>query len=172
MPRELERVCPRCEYRTTRSVASCPSCELPLREQDRTWTEQRRAVRVALPPGIQGELGPSVTVTVLDLSPLGARLAHLEPLLPEQSYVLTVALPEAAPLRLPGRVVWSRAQPFEPEPGRTGWIYHSGVEFRGVPASVARDLAVDLERVATGHDGSASGTVAPRAGSLQEDSPP
>lgn len=157
----LERVCPRCAYLTTRPVDRCPICDVPLRQQERAWTDPRRAVRVPLPPGVHGELNGQVPVTVLDLSPLGARLEHAEPLLPKHPYLLTFALPEAAPLRLPGSIVWCRAHLFEPESGETRWLYHSGLEFQDVPPAVAHDLSARLHRVAGG-PGSLPGTVALR----------
>ena len=155
----LERVCPRCAYRTTRPVDLCPICDVPLRHQERGWADARRVVRVALPPGVQGALDGQVAVTVLDLSPLGARLEHAEPLLPEQPCHLTFALPEAAPLRLPASIVWSRAHLFEPGCGEAKWLYRSGVEFQDVPPTLARDLGAYLGRLGSG-PGSLPGTVA------------
>ncbi len=157
----LERVCPRCAYQTTRPVDRCPSCDVPLRHQERGWADARRAIRVSLPPGVQGDLNGQVAVTVLDLSPLGARLEHAEPLLPAQACLLTFALPEAVSLRVPASIVWSRAHLLEPTSGETRWLYHSGVEFREVPPTLARDLGAYLNRVAGG-PGSLSGTVAIR----------
>ncbi len=132
-------------------------------QQERGWVDGRRVVRVQLPPGaVQGELDGQVAVTVLDLSPLGARLEHAEPLLPAQPCLLTFTPPEAAPLRVPGSIVWSRAHLFEPEAGQTRWLYHSGVEFQDVPPALARDLGAYLARLGNG-PGSLPGTVAPRA---------
>ncbi len=159
----LERVCPRCTYRTTRPVERCPVCDVLLHQQERGWADARRVVRVQLPQGgVQGELDGQVAVTVLDLSPLGARLEHAEPLLPAQPCLLAFALPEAAPLRLPASIVWSRAHLPEPGSGETKWLYHSGVEFRDVPPTLARDLGAYLARLGNG-PGSLPGTVAPRA---------
>ncbi len=146
----LERVCPRCTYRTTRPVERCPVCDVPLGQQERGWADARRAVRVQLPQGVQGEVDGQVAVTVLDLSPLGARLEHAEPLLPAQPCLLTFAPPEAAPLRVPGSIVWSRAHLYEPEPGQTRWLYRTGVEFRDVPPTLARALGAYLARLGNG----------------------
>jgi hypothetical protein len=108
---------------------------------------------------VQGDLNGQVPVTVLDLSPLGARLEHAEPLLPRHPCLLTFAVPEAAPLRLPGNIVWTRAHLFEPESGETKWLYHSGMEFHNVPPGVAQDLGAYLHRVAGG-PGSLAGALA------------
>ncbi len=97
-----------------------------------------------------------VTVTVLDLSPLGACLEHAEPLLPGQPCRVTFAQPERASLQLPARVVWCRAHACEPEEGRPEWSYTSGVEFRDVPPTAARDLGAFLDRVKDGDAGSVS----------------
>ena len=141
----LERVCERCSYRTTRPVPICPICEVPLRHEKQGWTDARHAIRVPLPPGVQAALNGQVTVTVLDLSPLGAGLEHVQPLLPAQPCLLTV--PPAARLALLARVVWSRPHPVEPAPGQVRWVYRSGVEFLEVPPPVARGLAAYLDRV-------------------------
>ncbi len=155
----IERVCPRCAYLTARPVERCPSCDIPLRPRERAWTEVRRAVRVALPGGVQGQLDGQVPVKVLDLSPLGARLEHAEPLLPKHQCLLTFALPETNPLRLPGSIVWSRAHLLEPHSGETKWLYHSGVEFLNVQPTIARDLGALLRRLGGG-SGTLPGTVA------------
>ena len=108
----IERICLQCSYRTTRPVAICPLCDVPLRHRERGWAEARQAVRVPLPPGVRAEVDGQVAVTVLDLSPLGARLEHAELLPPDPSCFLTLALPEVAPLRLSASIVWTQTHPF------------------------------------------------------------
>ena len=157
----LERVCSQCAYLTTRPVDRCPICDVALRQRERAWSGTRRAVRVPLPPMVNGDLNGLVPVTVVDLSPLGARLQHAEPLLPKHPCLLTFAVPEGGALRLPGNIVWTRAYLFEPESGETKWLYHSGMEFLDVTQAAAEDLGAYLHRV-TGGLGSLSGAVALR----------
>jgi hypothetical protein len=111
---------------------------------------------------VHGDLNGHVPVTVVDLSPLGARLEHAEPLLPKHPCLLTFAVPEGPPLRLAGNIVWTSAHLVEPESGETKWLYHSGMEFHDVPQAVADHLGAYLHRV-TGGLGSMSGEVALRA---------
>ena len=155
----VERICPRCAYRTTRPVDRCPLCDVPLRREARGCAPARRTARVPLTPGVPGELDGQVAVVVLDLSPLGARLEHAEPLLPTRPCLLTFAPPEAAPLRLPASIVWTQAHLGEADAGEMRWLYWSGVEFRDVPPPVVRDLSAYLDRVAGGLE-SLPGTVA------------
>jgi hypothetical protein len=154
----LERVCSQCAYLTTRLVDRCPICDVPLRQQERAWERSRRAARLSLPPRVNGNLNGQVRVTVVDLSPLGVRLEHAKPLLPKHPCLLTFAVAEGAPLRLPGNIVWTRAYLFEPESGETKWLYHSGMEFHDLSQAAAEELGAYLHRV-TGGLGSLSGTA-------------
>ncbi len=142
----LERVCPRCMYRTTRPVDRCPLCGVPLRHSERAWLRPRRADRLPLLPGVPGTLDDQMRVTVRDLSLLGARLEHAEPLLPALPCLLTIVPPEAAPLCLPAHVAWSRPYPFDQASSEAIALYHSGVEFGDVPPAVTRALYEYLGR--------------------------
>ena len=73
----------------------------------RSGPERRRVMRLdLLRPRQSGDLAPHA-VHLLDLSPLGVRIAHREPW--PAGVVCAVELPPAlGALRLPGRVVWTR----------------------------------------------------------------
>ena len=146
----LERVCPECGYRTTRPADLCPICNVALRSQGRGWLRRRRVGRVLLPAGVPGRLDDQVPVTVLNLSPQGACLEHAVPLLPVQPCILTLPLPDADPLCLPADIVWTKAEPVAPGDREAPPLYHSGLEFRDVPPSVARALDTYLGRVVGG----------------------
>lgn len=102
-----------------------------------------------------------MAVKVIDVSPSGACLEHREPLLPSQPCVLMFTLPEKAPLRLVGRIVWSRAHLVERKSGGQEWVYRSGVEFPNLASSVARDIAAYLVQLAAAPTGILPGMVVP-----------
>ncbi|HEY7677630.1 MAG TPA: hypothetical protein VIG69_11185, partial [Candidatus Methylomirabilis sp.] len=90
---EIERICPQCSYRTTLPVAElCPVCSIPLVLQERTWVPTRRAPRTVLNSPVKGRLDGRIGATILDLSILGARLEHGEPLRQGWRYILAVPL--------------------------------------------------------------------------------
>ena len=66
--------------------------------------ERRNVARVMVPWHLQGRVLASQEVRILDLSPAGIRIQHVEPLRPGASCVLDVPPPLGA-LRLTGRVV-------------------------------------------------------------------
>ena len=109
-----------------------------------TERERRRVMRLdILRPRRGGELEPHV-VQLLDLSPLGVRVAHLEPW--PKGVVCAVELPPAlGALRLPGRVVWTRllaADGVQEEDRRAR--YESGVEFTSLTSEQQATLALTL----------------------------
>jgi hypothetical protein len=106
--------------------------------------ERRRVMRleVLLQRGGGGR-DPHV-VQLLDLSPLGVRLAHREPW--AKGVVCAVELPPAlGALRLPGRVVWTRRRAgddiLEGDPRSR---YESGVEFTPLTSEQQAALALAL----------------------------
>ena len=143
---EPERTCPKCSYRTTLPVADlCPVCSVPLVLQERTWVPTRRAPRTVLHSPVIGRLDGRIGATILDLSILGARVEHGEPLRQGWRYILAVSLREGAlPIHLPLRIVWSRAERTEQRLGKAELIYQSGVEFQGLAAEDQQALAAFL----------------------------
>jgi len=110
----------------------------------RTGPERRRVMRLdLLRPSLGGEPAPHA-VHLLDLSPLGVRIAHREPW--SKGVVCAVELPPAlGALRLPGRVVWTQRR----GPGRLleddqRCPYESGVEFTSLTAEQQAALALAL----------------------------
>ncbi len=158
----LERTCPQCSYRTSRAVSRCPVCEVPLLEQERSWTRSRRTPRLILIPPLRAELDGGLEVAVLEISSSGARLEHRQPLTPGDLSTLTLLVdPDAEALRLPGRVVRSWIHQLEEE-GDPDPIYHSGLEFQDVPPEVVQSLAAYiLGGIANTHSGPLRGTLEP-----------
>lgn len=109
-----------------------------------TERERRRAMRLEiLQQRRGGELEPHV-VQLLDLSPLGVRVAHPEPW--PKGIVCAVELPPAlGTLRLPGRVVWTRLRAGDDIPeGDPQPRYESGVEFTSLTSEQQATLALAL----------------------------
>jgi hypothetical protein len=106
--------------------------------------ERRRVMRLDIlrqPRGGEPELH---VAQLLDLSPLGVRIAHRDPW--NKGVVCAVELPPAlGALRLPGRVVWTRlrvADDLSEEERRSR--YESGVEFTQLTAEQQAALALAL----------------------------
>ena len=109
-----------------------------------TELERRRVMRVDVPRQLRGgELEPYFA-HLLDLSPLGVRIAHLEPW--PEGVVCSVDLPPAlGAVRLPGRVVWTRLRETERTLEGDRWsLYESGVEFARLTAEQQAALALAL----------------------------
>ena len=158
----LERTCPQCSYRTSRAVSHCPVCEVPLLEQERSWTRTRRTPRLILIPPLRAELDGGLEVAVLEISASGARLEHRQPLtLGALSTLILPVDPGAEALRLPGRVVRSWIQQMEEE-GDPEPVYQSGLEFQDVPPEVVQNLAAYiLGGIATAQPEPLRGTLEP-----------
>ena len=94
-----------------------------------TGTDRRRVARLTVPRRFRGGELELHLVHVLDLSPLGARIAHREPL--HAGGIGYVDLPPAlGAVRLLGRVVWTRPHSTEQLlDGDRQALYESGVEF-------------------------------------------
>jgi len=95
----------------------------------RTGPERRRVMRVDVPCYVPGGALEPHFVHLLNLSPLGACIAHLEPW--HEGVACSVHLPPAlGVLRLPGRVVWTRLRGTEGIlEGDRRSPYESGIEF-------------------------------------------
>ena len=94
-----------------------------------TGADRRRVARLMVPRRWRGgDLEPHV-VHLLDLSALGARIAHRESM--HKGVVCAVDLPPAlGALRLPRRVVWTRLRGAEQTlDGERTALYESGLEF-------------------------------------------
>lgn len=106
--------------------------------------DRRRVMRLDVLWQAHGGTRDPHAVHLLDLSPLGVRIAHREPW--PAGIVCSVALPPAlGALRLPGRVVWTRHREadrlLEEDPHPR---YESGVEFTRLTSEQQATLALAL----------------------------
>jgi hypothetical protein len=131
-----------------------------------TGPERRRVMRVDVPRQLRGrDLEPHF-VHLLNLSPLGARVTHLEPW--DTGFVCSVDLPPSlGTVRLSGRVVWTRLRSTEQNvAGDRRDHYESGIEFTDLTAAQQKALAdalVTLQTAQVGKEG-ATPWVAPSSG--------
>jgi hypothetical protein len=103
--------------------------------------DRRRVMRVDVPRHLRGrELEPHF-VHLVNLSPLGARVTHLEPW--HEGAACAVDLPPAlGVLRLSGRVVWTRLRSTEQTlAGDRRDHYESGIEFTSPTPAQQKALA-------------------------------
>jgi PilZ domain len=106
--------------------------------------DPRRVARLTIPARLRdGDLA-HYPLHILDLSPLGVRIAHPE--LWSKGVVCAVELPPAlGALRLPGRVVWTRLRAGEDIlEGHRRSRYESGVEFTSLTSEQQATLALAL----------------------------
>jgi len=116
-----------------------------------TGPERRRVMRVDVPRHLRGrELEPHF-VHLLNVSPLGARVTHLEPW--DKGLVCSVDLPPTlGVLRLSGRVVWTRLRSTEQTlAGDRRDHYESGIEFTSLTAAQQTALAAALATLQAAH---------------------
>jgi len=107
--------------------------------------ERRKAARVILSAHVHGRVLGGEEVRLLDLSPTGVRIEHIEHLRPGTSCTLTFPLPRG-PLRLSARVVWSQVRGGEMTPeGERRLHYQSGLSFVNVLRDQQADLAHAVE---------------------------
>jgi hypothetical protein len=106
-----------------------------------TGTDRRRVARLTVPRRFRGGELELHLVHVLDLSPLGARIAHREPL--HAGGIGYVDLPPAlGRVRLLGRVVWTRLRATEQTlNGDRQALYESGLEFTSLTPAQQTALA-------------------------------
>ncbi len=114
-----------------------------------TTPERRRVMRVDVPRHLrEDELEPHF-VHLINLSPLGARVTHLEAW--HGGVVCFVDLPPTlAVLRLTGRVVWTRRRSTEQTlAGDRQDQYESGIEFTNLTLEQQKALADVLAMLRT-----------------------
>lgn len=107
--------------------------------------DRRRVGRLTVPRRLRGGELELHLVHVLDLSALGARIAHREPL--HEGGIGYLDLPPAlGRVRLLGRVVWTRLRATEQTlDGDRQSLYESGLEFTSLTAEQQKALADALE---------------------------
>ncbi len=107
--------------------------------------DRRRVARITIPWHLSGPGLELRLVRILDLSPDGARIEHLEPL--REGVVCFVDLPPAlGRFRLSGRVVWTAVRGSEQTlEGERRLHYQSGLAFTGVTPEQQTALARALE---------------------------
>jgi hypothetical protein len=111
--------------------------------------DRRRVARLVLPSHLRGQLLGSQEVRILDLSPIGVRIEHVEPVRPGASCILEFP-PPLGPVQLTARVVWSLVRGAEQTPeGERRLHYQSGLAFIGVTAEQQAVLADALEKINT-----------------------
>jgi len=110
-------------------------------------TERRRVARLSVPRHLSGPELELRLVRLLDLSGLGARIEHLEPL--REGTVCYVDLPPAlGRVRLTGRIVWTGVRGGEQTPeGDRLLHYQSGMEFTALTPQQQTALAAVLEKL-------------------------
>lgn len=109
--------------------------------------DRRRVARLTVPRAFRGGELELHLVHLLDLSTLGARIAHREPL--HAGGIGYVDLPPAlGAVRLMGRVVWSRLRGTEQTlDGDRRALYESGVEFTSLTPEQHAVLAEALAKL-------------------------
>ncbi len=118
-----------------------------------TQPDRRRVMRVDVPRHLRGgDLQPHF-VHLLNLSPLGARVTHLEPW--DREVGCTVDLPATLEVtRLTGRVVWTRLRSTEQTlAGDRRDHYESGIEFTHLTPAQQAALATAVATLQAGHVG-------------------
>ena len=115
-----------------------------------TEPERRRVMRVDIPHHLRrGDLAPHF-VHLVNLSPLGARVTHLE----RWTTGLPCAVdlpPSLGVLRLTGRVIWTRLRSTEQTlTGDRREHYESGIEFTDLTPEQKQALATVLATLQTG----------------------
>ena len=115
-----------------------------------TGPERRRVMRVDIPHHLRkGDLEPHF-VHLVNLSPLGARVTHLEPW--ANGLPCAVDLPPSlGVLRLTGRVIWTRLRSTEQTlAGDRRDHYESGIEFANLTPEQKKTLADALATLQAG----------------------
>jgi len=116
--------------------------------------DRRRVARLTVPRHLRGGELELQLVHVLDLSPLGARVTHREPM--HAGAVCYVDLPPTlGRVRLTGRVVWTRLRGYEQTlEGDRRSHYESGIEFTGPTFDQQTALAAALATLQAAQDAS------------------
>jgi len=108
-------------------------------------SDRRRAARLTVARHLRGSELELHLVRLLDLSPTGARIEHLEPM--RQGGMCHLDLPPAFGRgRLTGRVVWTEVRGSEQTlEGDRRFHHESGLEFEGSTPEQRAALATALE---------------------------
>ncbi len=118
--------------------------------------DRRSIARVSIPWHVDARVYGDQEGRILDFSPAGIRLEHVEPLRPGATCTLELP-PPLGPLQLTARVIWSQIRGGEQTPeGERRLHYQSGLAFTGVTAEQKAILAAALTRI------NATGTVKTR----------
>ena len=122
--------------------------------------DRRRTARMTIPWHLSGPGLELRLVRLLDLSPGGARIEHIEPL--RQGIECFVDLPPAlGRLRLSGQVAWTGIRGSEQSAeGEHRQHFQSGIAFTGLPPHEQAALAEALERLKA--EGEAANREPPR----------
>ncbi len=117
-------------------------------------SDRRRVARLTVPRHLRGAELELHLVQVLDLSLLGARIEHLEPM--HEGVMCYVDLPPAlGRVRLTGRVMWTRLRGSEQTlEGNRRHHHQSGIEFTGLTPEQQTALAAALETLKATSDSS------------------
>ncbi len=107
--------------------------------------DRRRVARLSVPRHLSGPEMELRLVRILDLSSLGARIEHLDPL--REGITCDIDLPAAlGRIRLAGRVVWTGVRGSEQTlEGDHRLHYQSGIEFTGLTPHQQKGLTAALE---------------------------
>jgi PilZ domain len=108
-------------------------------------SDRRRVARLTVPRQLRGPELELHLVHILDLSVLGARIEHLEPMREGGECYLDLP-PSLGRVRLTGRVVWTGLRGSEQTlEGDRRHHYQTGIEFTGLTVEQQTALACALE---------------------------
>jgi hypothetical protein len=116
-------------------------------------SDRRRAARLTVARQLRGSELELHLVRLLDLSPTGARIEHLEPM--HEGAMCYLDLPPVlGRVRLTGRVVWTKVRGSEQTlEGDRRFHHQSGIEFAGLTPEQRTALAAALETLRAAGDG-------------------
>jgi hypothetical protein len=116
------------------------------------FRERRRVHRVPVAGELDARARATLPVRLLDLSPYGARIEHLDLLRPGSACTFDLP-PVIGPLTLFARVIHSSIVGAAPTPdGERMLRYHSGLAFTGITTDQQTSLASALERLLPGSE--------------------
>jgi hypothetical protein len=122
-----------------------------MRQEMPEMADRRRAARLTVPRQLRGAELELHLVQLLDLSLLGARIEHFEPM--RVGVLCYVDLPPAlGRVRLTGRIVWTKLRGSEQTvEGDRRHHHQSGIEFAGLTPEqqIALDAALKMLKAAS-----------------------
>src|SRR5512139_367994 len=114
--------------------------------------ERRKVARVVVPWHVSARVLDSHDVRIVDLSPAGVGIEHVQPLQPGATCTLEFPLPFGS-LQLTARVVWSLLRGTGPiREGDREHRYHSGLAFTELTSEQQAALARALDTLQAAHD--------------------